>query len=154
MTRLVRRLPVPPLQGAIRSVAAAAVAALLLSGCGAESEPGDGEAAPPERGVTESGFVEHVAALSLALEEGLTGEDARDRVAELGAPTYTRGEIENFTAYLRRDPVRWAEAARRIDERVDVLRSKFPATPDTSGPRPTKVRPTGKTQQPTTASSP
>jgi hypothetical protein len=103
--------------------AAGAVALLSLlaaAGCGRASDPA-GEVPPPAT-MNEDEYVEHVAALTIAVEDGLSGEEARARVAELGAPLYAREEVEAFAEILRRDPERWADVAARLDVRIADLR--------------------------------
>lgn len=105
------------LQGAVCVVAAFAV--LSAGGCGGGES--DVSPDPPGAPMSEGGFVEHMAALTVAVQEGLSGDAARIRVAELGAPTYTREEIEAFARTLEGDPERWAGVALRIDRRIGEL---------------------------------
>jgi hypothetical protein len=115
--RRVRRL--------LHAAACAAAAVALASGCERPPEP-TGDRDGPAAGITEEEFVEHVAALTVAVEDGLAGEQARDRAAELGGGSYTREEIDAFAEVLRADPERWAAVAERIDRRIAELRSEGP----------------------------
>jgi hypothetical protein len=74
--------------------------------------------------MTETGYVNYMAALTVALEEGRTGEDASARVVALGATPYTRGEVEAFVAPLRKDPERWAGITLKVDKRIGELKVK------------------------------
>jgi hypothetical protein len=108
-------------------VQAGAVAGALLAlasapGCERPPEPvEDREIATAA--MTEAEFVDHMAALTVAVGDGLTGEEARDRAAELGGAHYTREEIETFADLLRADPVKWAAIAERVDQRIAEIRS-------------------------------
>jgi hypothetical protein len=122
MRRRWRRL----VQAAALGVAAIAVACMLS--CDRPPEP----AQDPEistGAMTEDEFVDHLAALTVAVEDGLSGYEATDRAAELGGGRYTREEIEAFADALSADPVRWAAVADRVDRRVAEIRS----APDGSG---------------------
>jgi hypothetical protein len=113
---------------AIVIVLLSANAACLAAGCGAR----DTDAGPSGRGaagagagasgVTAEGLALYVAALTVAVQDGLVGEAARARAQELGAPRYERAEVEAFAARLREDPEQWIRIARRIDEHVKALR--------------------------------
>ena len=99
----------------------AAFAVLAAAGCdlgGGEPRPSPD---PPGAPMSEDDFVEHMAALTIAVQEGLSGDDAEARVAELGATAYTREEIEAFARVLEEDPERWAAVALKIDRRVREL---------------------------------
>ena len=100
---------------------AAAIAVVAAAGCDRASDLSDDQEIPAAP-MSEDGFVEHMAALTLAVEDGLTGEEARGRAAELGAVLYARDEIEAFADILRADPERWAGVAVRIDRRIADLR--------------------------------
>ena len=101
---------------------AAAIAVVAAAGCDRASDLSEDQEIPAAP-MTEDDFVEHMAALTLAVEDGLTGEEARARAAELGAVLYARDEIEAFADILRADPERWAGVAARIDGRIADLRS-------------------------------
>jgi len=126
---------------------AAAVAAAACGGCGPRAaEDGRGArgessrrgAGPPASAarVTEDGFVSFVAALTVAVEEGRRGEDARRRAEELGSPDYAREEVEAFAAWLREDPERWVRLALLIDARTGELRSGRAARATEAASRP------------------
>jgi hypothetical protein len=111
------------------------VALTLASGCDRAPEPADDRGAPPG-GMTEDEFVDQVAALTVAVEEGLTGEAARDRAADLGGGRHTRDEIDAYANVLRADPERWAAVSERIDGRIEELRGRGAvpsATPQPEG---------------------
>ena len=128
MTLRIRRRALAVLHRAGRPLAAVAVAAAVgFWGCQTSEGPGGTEAPALDTRVTEEGFVDHVAALNLALYEGLTGDDAAARVAALGAENYARAEVEAYAEILKRDPERWARLARTISERVEELRREPPA---------------------------
>ena len=74
--------------------------------------------------MTGAEYVNTMAALTVALEEGRTGEDASARVVALGATPYTRGEIEAFVAPLRNDPERWAALTLEVDKRIGELKAQ------------------------------
>jgi len=74
--------------------------------------------------VTESEYIGFMAALTIALEEGLTGEAADSRVSELGVRVLGNDDIEAALDGLRRDPVHWAEIERSVDERIELLREQ------------------------------
>jgi hypothetical protein len=130
---------------------AALVALTLAAGCERPSEPAGDRERPPG-GMTEDEFVDQVAALSVAVEAGLTGEEARDRAAELGGGRHTRDEIDAFASVLRADPERWAAVAERIDRRIEELRgrSRGPSPPpETEGePRGDVQTPGAQTDEP------
>ncbi len=107
------------------ALALLAIAALALSGC--EARTANGHTAGTR--VTEEGLVSHLAALNIALEEGLTGDQAAVRVAELAGTDYSREEIEAFTEILRADPERWVRLVQSVDARTSELRAKERARP-------------------------
>lgn len=78
--------------------------------------------------VSEQGFVETLAALSAALEEGHRGDDARERAAELGAHDYSRAEIEAFADALKADADRWRGIMEAIETRTAELRAEPDST--------------------------
>jgi len=134
MTLQMRRRARAVLQSAGRPLAVVAIAAAVgFWGCQTTEEPGGAWVPAPGTRVTEEGFIDHVAALNLALEEGLTGDDAAARVAALGAENYARDELEAYAEILRRDPERWARIARTINERVEELRREPPAADAAGG---------------------
>jgi hypothetical protein len=85
----------------------------LAGGCRAPSEKPEGAAS-----LSDDQYVAAVAALSVAVHEGLSGEAARARAAELGGGEPTRAEIEETESALARDPEHWAALSARIDQRV------------------------------------
>jgi hypothetical protein len=115
MRRRARRL--------LHGTCAAVVALTLAAGCERAPGPADDRGAPPG-GMTEDEFVGQVAALTVAVEEGLTGEAARDRAADLGGGRHTRDEIDAYANLLRADPERWADVRERIDRRIEELRGR------------------------------
>jgi cell division septum initiation protein DivIVA len=74
--------------------------------------------------MTESDYVSHIAALTIAVEEGLSGEAADARAIELGSEGYSREDVEEFAALLRTRPLRWVEVEREVDARIDELREE------------------------------
>jgi hypothetical protein len=71
--------------------------------------------------MTEAEYIDEIAALTVAVDEGLSGVEARERAAELGGGKYTREEIEGFGETLKKRPERWIEVEKEIDARVAVL---------------------------------
>jgi hypothetical protein len=71
--------------------------------------------------MSEDEYVAHVAALTVAVEEGLTGEEAAARALELGSGGHSREEVEAFAATMRERPERWVELEKRVDLRIDEL---------------------------------
>lgn len=119
-----RRIP-----AAVHAAACAGlIAVAAIGGCdrasGLKEEQGPGPAP-----MTEDEFVEQLAALTLAVEEGLTGEEARSRAAQLGRTPFTREEMEAFAGILADDPERWADVAARVDRRIEELQAKADASP-------------------------
>jgi hypothetical protein len=105
------------------------LAALLclpaLQGC---SGSGTGDSGG-ETGLEPSAYVAHVAALAVATEEGLTGDAALARAAELGGGEYSREEIETFAGIMRERPREWLELERSVDVRIRELRDGASGTP-------------------------
>ena len=119
-----RRIP-----RALQAAACAAVFTVVaIGGCDGASGPREDQAAGPVS-MTEDEFVEQLAALTVAVEEGLAGEEARARAAEVGQAPYTREEMETFARVLAADPERWAGLAARVDRRITELRGDAPAAP-------------------------
>jgi hypothetical protein len=100
------------------SFVAACLALLLWAGCGRENER-DGQRA--HGAMTEAEYIAEVAALTVAVEEGLSGEAARERASELGGGDYKPEEIDAFAERLREHPQRWIEVDKEIDRRVAVM---------------------------------
>lgn len=98
---------------------------LALQGCSERGEGGAGR----DTVLEPSAYVAHVAALAVATEEGLTGEAALARAAELGGGEYSREDIEAFAAVMRERPREWLELERSVDERIRQLRDGAPETP-------------------------
>lgn len=121
-----------------------ALAAGPTPGCGAgdadssTSERGGGAAGSDAREITADGFVSYVAALTVAVEDGLTGEAARRRAEELGAPRYERAQVEAFAARLREDPEEWVRIADRIDGRTKAIRAAEEADASEAASRPSR----------------
>jgi len=110
------------------AAAALALALLVTGGCGPDegaAEPG----APAANGssgatsMTEQDYIAHIAALTIAVEEGLSGEDAASRAIELGSRGHSREEVEEFVRALRSRPEAWLEIEREVDRRIGELRS-------------------------------
>jgi U3 small nucleolar RNA-associated protein 14 len=119
-----RRIP-----AAVQAAACAGlIAVAAIGGCDRASGLKEDQAARPAP-MTEDEFVEQLAALTLAVEEGLTGEEARARAAELGETPFTREEMEAFADILADDPERWADVATRVDRRIEELRADTDASP-------------------------
>jgi hypothetical protein len=98
-------------------VACATVAAALV--CGGCTSPDSSSEEASE--LTDDEYVAHVASLIVALGEGLRGNAARERAAELGGGTYTRRQVETVAERLKLDPERWSALERRVDERIQEL---------------------------------
>ncbi|MCD4690059.1 hypothetical protein K8S17_01215 [bacterium] len=98
---------------------AAAMLAVLLTttfvGCG---ENTDGE---PRMRPADNTYVEYMAALTLAIDEGLCGEDAAVRILELGSEPLTRDELDAHVERLSRDPVKWSRLEENVENRVEDL---------------------------------
>ncbi len=122
----------------VRTAAVAfALVILTMGGCGPDegtAEPG----APAATGssdtasMTEQDYIAHIAALTIAVEEGLSGEDAASRAIELGSRGYSREEVEEFARALRSRPKTWVEIEREVDRKIGELRSAA-ADPDVGG---------------------
>lgn len=113
----------------VRTAAAAfALAVLMMGGCGSDGETGKPGAATT-RGpstapsMTAEAYVAHVAALTIAVEEGLSGQDAASRAIALGSRGHSREEVEEFARTLRSRPETWVEIEREVDKRIAELRS-------------------------------
>ena len=113
----------------VRTVAAAlALTVLAVGGCGPDAGTGQ-PGAPAATGtsvassMTEEDYVTHIAALTIAVEEGLSGEDAASRAIELGSRGHSREEVEEFARTLRSRPKTWVEIEREVDRRIGELRS-------------------------------
>lgn len=102
--------------------AGAVIAFAVATGCDRPPEPSEDQEISTAA-MTEDEFVAHMAALTVAVEDGLSGEEARDRAAELGGALYTRDEIEEFADILRADAERWAAVSDRIDRKIAEIRS-------------------------------
>lgn len=83
--------------------------------------------------MTEEDYIAHVAALTVAVEEGLSGEEAAQRAVELGSRGYSREQVEQFAAGLSSRPQRWIEIEKEIDARAARLRSGESGSVDTPG---------------------
>ena len=81
--------------------------------------------------MTEEDYIAHVAALTVAVEEGLSGEEADQRAVELGSRGYSREQVEQFAARLSSRPHRWVEIEKEIDARAAELRSGASGQADT-----------------------
>ncbi len=73
--------------------------------------------------MTEQDYIAHVAALTIAVEEGLSGQDAASRAIELGSKGHSREEVAEFALTLRSRPKTWVEIEREVDKRIVELRS-------------------------------
>ena len=113
----------------VRTAAAAlALAILIAGGCGPDggtAEPGapatTGSSGAPS--MTEQDYIAHIAALTIAVEQGLSGEDAASRAIELGSKGHSREEVEGFARALRSRPKTWLEIEHEVDRRIGELRS-------------------------------
>ncbi len=120
----------------VRTAAAAlALAILMTGGCGPDGGPAEpgvpattGSSGAPS--MTEQDYIAHIAALTIAVEEGLSGEDAASRAIELGSRGHSREEVEEFARALRSRPKTWVEIEHEVDRRIGELRS---AARDTTG---------------------
>lgn len=113
----------------VRTVAGAlALAVLVMGGCGPDGGTGEsGAPATPESSaapsMTTEDYIVHVAALTIAVEEGLSGKDATSRAIELGSRGHSREEVERFARTLRSRPKTWVEIEKEVDRKIDELRS-------------------------------
>lgn len=73
--------------------------------------------------MTAESYVAHVAALTIAVEEGLSGQDAMSRAIELGSEGHSREEVERFALTLRSRPKTWVEIEREVDKKIIEIRS-------------------------------
>jgi hypothetical protein len=80
--------------------------------------------------MTAEAYIAHIAALTVAVEEGLSGQDAASRAIALGSNGHSREEVEEFALTLRSRPKMWVEIEREVDKRIVELRS---ATRDGTG---------------------
>ncbi len=95
---------------------ALALATVALTGCGADADSEIGT------DPTDTVYIEYMAALTLSIEEGLSGDAAETRMAELGVEPLTREEIDEHVQRLSRDPVRWSRLEEQVQERLEELR--------------------------------
>jgi len=113
-----------------------ALALLACFGCGPEdtvrdlSETGG---VTTEGSMTEADYIAHIAALTVAVGEGLTGEAAIERAKNLGSAGHTREEVERFAERLKTRPERWLRIEKEIEERINVMTR--PAPPGEDEPR-------------------
>ena len=113
----------------VRTAAAAiALAALMTGGCGPDVETGQPGAAATRHpstapSMTSEAYVAHMAALTIAVEEGLSGQDAASRAIALGSKGHSREEVEEFARTLRSRPKTWVEIERKVDKRIVEIRS-------------------------------
>ena len=122
--------------GAPRARGAVAVlltACLVACGCGEDAGPDETTLGGPSS-MTEEDYIAHVAALTVAVEEGLSGEDAALRAVELGSRGYSRQQVEQFAARLSTRPHRWIEIEKEIDARAARIRSGESGSADTPDP--------------------
>ena len=96
-----------------------AVCVAALSGCAPEPAP-EPQASSPTLSVEE--YVAHMAALAVAVEEGLSGEPAAARALELGGGGHTREEVERFTDAMSRRPEVWAGVEAEVVERIREIK--------------------------------
>lgn len=101
-----------------------AVAIGLVSCSDPTGDPSTEDVTIEGSAVTESEYIDFMAALTIALEEGLTGEAADSRVSELEVRVLSDNDIEAVLDDLHRDPVHWAEIERSMDERIELLREQ------------------------------
>ncbi len=113
----------------VRTAAAALALAILIAG-GCDPDGGTAESGAPATtgssgapSMTEQDYITHIAALTIAVEEELSGEDAASRAIELGSRGHSRKEVEGFARALRSRPKTWLEIEREVDRRVGELRS-------------------------------
>ena len=113
-------------RAAVLALCAATLAASALSliGCSGGAEPRGGEGRSAT--ITEEQYVNRMAALTVAVEEGLSGEAALARATELGAPDCSREELEQFARGLRQRPAEWVAVEERVENRVKELRDASP----------------------------
>jgi hypothetical protein len=105
------------------SRAALAAALLICAAAGCEETAILPESArPPASGMSDAEFVDYVACLTLALEEGLAHPEAALRAEALGARSFRRTEVEEYLAGLGADAERWVAVFESIDERIGELR--------------------------------
>lgn len=114
-----KRMTTPP----IRTMALLALACLLAAGCSQDGGT-DGSSTVAAPTMTEDEYVAHIAALTIAVEEGRAGDEAAARAIELGSGGHSRQDVEAFAALLRERPQRWVEIEREIGIRIDELRDE------------------------------
>jgi hypothetical protein len=96
----------------------------LISCSGPAGDPASEGAAVDGYTVTEAEYIDFIAALTVALEEGLTGEAIDLRVSELGVKVLNDDDIEPVLDDLRRDPIHWVEIERSVGERIELIRKE------------------------------
>jgi hypothetical protein len=122
-TTVIRRSPNLPARAL--AVAAITLAAFAAAGC-EQGNPAD-EVVTRTAHMTEEDYVAHIAALTIAVDEGLTGGDADARAIELGSAGHSREDVEEFAALLRTRPERWLDIEGEVDSRVADLRRELAA---------------------------
>ncbi len=110
------RRPVSTTARAVACAAALVLAVAALTGCAADAST------ETETDPMDTVYIEYMAALTLSIEEGLSGETAEARIAELGVEPLSRNEIDGHIQRLSRDPVRWSRLEEQVEERVEELR--------------------------------
>jgi hypothetical protein len=110
--------------GATAAILMAALAWSLSAGCGSDGRSEEA-ALPGTPAMSEEDYVAYVAALTIAVEEGLSGEAASARIVELGGHAYTRREVEETAAALRERPETWLALEGEVDERIAELRQEI-----------------------------
>lgn len=107
-----------------RALAVLVVGALLaLWGGGCERDAdGSDAAATRASSMDADDYIAHVAALTVALEEGRTGDAAMQRAIELGSAGHSREDVEAFATGLRSRPEEWVEIEQEVDRRIAELR--------------------------------
>jgi len=108
--------------------------AALISCSGPADDPASEDPAADGSTVTEAEYIDFISALTVALEEGLTGDTADLRVSELGVKVLADGDIELILDGLRRDPIHWAEVELSIDERTELIRRESPRSKSGTDP--------------------
>lgn len=96
-----------------------------MAGCGSSE-------ISPETEAADAVYVEYMAALQLAVDEGLAGEEAEARVVELGAEPLSRDEVDGHVQRLSRDPIRWSRLEEQVEERAEELRREARPRPASS----------------------
>ncbi len=113
-----RRVTADVRHAVLATVCAAALVltSVALTGCGTDANT-ESETVPEDEV-----YVEYMAALTFSIEEGLSGETAEARIAELGVEPLSRDEIDGHVQRLSCDPIRWSRLEERVEERVEELR--------------------------------